>query len=247
MSRVVDILKSIQNGETYNKDALSRAEEILKAICNNTSITMTARSRYETLLLCLKNKTTTDLTPRTRLEEILVAIINGTINTWITGKNLLNIYDRRNYALLGVYADVDNNSIFVEKKDTEFSISVRRCVIKFNCVKNTNYIFTGKLKLNNVINNQTGFLIRTGSTYGETIATVILNETIDEQSVNFTFNSGDYDVLYLWLYMATGATDEYQSATYSDIKIEKGSTATPYSPYCFLSELEEEYYKTFGV
>lgn len=77
MSRVIDILTAIQNGQTYDKETYSRAEAILKSIANNTAYEQTALSRYEELLLALKNGEATTLVPMARLETILVAIING--------------------------------------------------------------------------------------------------------------------------------------------------------------------------
>lgn len=223
MSRVVDILKSIQNKETYNKDALSRAEEILKAICNNTSITMTARSRYEALLLCLKNKTKTTITPRTRLEEILVAVINGTIDSWITGKNIIDInnyYINKNEEIKiidnKIYAKNVTNAVFI-KVDLETN---KNYTVSYFMECTINEPSTGKWR----------FLYEDG--------------TYSAIGLSGSSTLVDRKTKYLLLYTNSGTEND---AVISNIKLEQGSTATPYSPYCFLSELEEEYYKTFGV
>lgn len=228
MSRVVDILKSIQNKETYNKEALSRAEEILKAICNNTSITMTARSRYETLLLCLKNKTKTTLTPRTRLEEILVAIINGTIDTWITGKNLFDEKSELNInASIGtIRYDFPSNSggnrhtYFLKvKKNTKYTISFQNVSDRLIVVEY--YTDVNPVDMKQIIADK-----------------MLIAKSSDIPQVA-TFETGN-EAKVVGIYYSLEKMPK-------NMKIEIGSTATPYSPYCFLSELEEEYYKTFGV
>lgn len=236
MSRGIDILKSIQSGETYNKDALSRAEEILKAICNNTSITMTARSRYETLLLCLKNKTKTTLEPRSRLEEILVAIINGTTNEWLVGKNFFLAKDIVSEDDIEIYSD----RIRINKTQDTFWRTTEIPALK----PNTTYTLSLKVK-----GEYTG---RIYAFYGDSIYA----DDLQNGSYSKTFNTDENGVV---------SGDKYRIAIVQnqdsnkdiviagecieiyDIKIEQGSTATPYSPYCFLSELEEEYYKTFGA
>lgn len=233
MSRVVDILKSIQNKETYNKDALSRAEEILKAICNNTSITMTARSRYETLLLCLKNKTKTTLTPRTRLEEILVAIINGTINTWITGKNLFDESKWKDRTIIDGKQCLVFSGFF---KIVTGEKTGNPIVFAENLAKGT-YTISGRFKKTVHFNALCGMDEENG------------REVLAEFADNFEQDAKTFTTTkkYKYLYIETGKESAKGYCEIDSLKLEIGSTATPYSPYCFLSELEEEYYKTFGV
>lgn len=214
MSRVVDILKSIQNKETYNKDALSRAEEILKAICNNTSITMTARSRYETLLLCLKNKTTTTLTPRTRLEEILVAIINGTLENYLKEKNILSYpYNNTTQIRYGI--------TFTDNGDSSITING-------TATNHANFDLSRDLKLNDGVKY---YFI------GSNLKLAYIDENGVTKYHSITSNSFVWSNKYTFINLFIQITS---NQTINNLVV---------NPYVitFSSELEEEYYKTFGV
>lgn len=239
MSRIIDILSAIRSGATYDAPAMSRAEAILKSIANGTAYTEEPMSRFEELLLAIKNGETVSETPQSRIEEILSAIANGTIDAYLSGKNLLDIYDTSELTLSGVVSTTKNETIFVETTESKFGASPRRCAFYFSCKKNTDYNVSLSVKLGNTLDNQTSVMIRTGATSGDALVTTMLQETTDTQKVNFHFNSGGHEELYLWLYLAMTRTEEYQSATYSNIKIEVGTTATAYTPYAFESELEE--------
>jgi hypothetical protein len=244
MSRVVEILEAIRNGQTYEGEPLSRVEAILKSISDGSGYTDIPKSRHEELLLAIKNGGAVDLAPRTRIEEILVAVANGTLDEYLSGKNLFDIYNTSNRTQSGVVAVTKNDAIFIETTESQFGASPRRCALRISCKKNTNYNVSLSVKLGNTLNNQTSVMIRTGANSGDALHTMLLQETTDIQKVDFSFNSGEYDELYVWLYLAMTGTEGYQSATYSDIKVEVGTAATLYTPYAFKSDLEEAYYLT---
>lgn len=89
----------------------------------------------------------------------------------------------------------------------------------FHCSKNTDYMFS--------------FVYETN--FEQTTAVTIHNDTTRLFSFynknSFKFNSGDNEILYIQLYNSKSTQPRYCEATFSNIQLEFGSTATPYEPY----------------
>lgn len=221
MSRIIEVLKSIRNGTTYTGEALSKIEAILKSVSNKSAYTDELKSRHEVMLSAIKKGSAVDLHPRTRIEEILVAIANGTLDSYLVGKNLFDI------SKVQSNQDIKNNgdgklTIASGSYYTKTGITLRElcpllkvgdtCILQFaTTATRSNFIYVGVEWYS-----------------GE--KKVITSTMLDAKLVLYGFHDED---------------EEYgKECVISNFKIEKGSTQTPYSPYAFGGELEEAYCMT---
>lgn len=243
MSRTVDLLNAIKNNTAYADIAQSRIEEILLAIKNNTAYTAEAQSRYEELVLAIKNNTTTTLTAQTSLEELLIAIANGTLDTYLVGRNILdkskstNAKIRNETATIGWATEVFNNTTVLEmlKPNKQYTIKYDvECV----SVPEHDADFANSL----------GFLLYKDENSASYSAMDSAYLTAGESTtITKTFTTpndltGYQFLMYTNRYTKNGV-GVMSSMIFSNIKIEVGSTATDYTPYCFGSELETAYYE----
>lgn len=223
MSRIIDILTAIRNGETYTGEPLSRVEAILKAIANKTPYTAAAKSRHEQLLLAIKNGQRVSGTARTRVEEILFAIANGTLNDWIVGKNL-----------------------FDETSKFNINASINTVTLDFPSNSGGNrYTYFMRVKPNSK------YTISFGTVSDRLFIAEYYNEINPLKSITADSTiSRLQDDIPKSVTITTGAETKMIGIYYSldklptKFKIEIGSTATPYTSYAFLSDLEEAYYLT---
>lgn len=214
MSRIIEILSAIRNGETHDALAMSRAESILQSIANGTAYTDEPLSRFEELLLAIKNGETVGETSQTRVEEILSAIANGTLDDYLSGKNLVNI---RNYY------ESKNEEIRIVDEIVYAREVVNALFFKVVIEKNKYYTVTYSLE-STVQEPSTGKwrLFYTDGSYSDI-------------GLNGTSVLVDKEVKYLLIYANSGTTSD---VVLSNLKLEIGSSATPYTPYSF-DELEE--------
>ncbi len=225
MSRIIDILSAIRNGETYDAPALSRAEAILKSIANGTAYTDAPMSRFEELLLAIKNRQTASGTPHSRIEEILFAIANGTLNDWLVGKNLLDIsqFDVQKTSSMPSISEVGDNYLSIVCPPNKYghapTMVMFRTVCK-NCVAGKTYVLTAI----SPSEHQYIYLDGANTTWLFGTARVLTEEMLDSYVVLYGYN--------------TEQQIEGKICTISNIQIELGETATPYTPYSF-EEIEE--------
>lgn len=218
MSRIIDILSAIRNGETFDAPAMSRAEAILQSIANGTAYTDAPMSRFEELLLAIKNRTIASGTPHSRIEEILCAIANGTLNDWLVGKNLFdeNSKFNRNASINTADLKFPSNSggnrytYFMKvKPNTEYTIS-------FGAVSDRLFIAEFYSEIN---------------PFTSITADNAAVRLIDNIPKSLTFMT-DSETKMIGIYYSLNVLP-------TNFKIEIGSTATPYTLYAFESELEE--------
>ncbi len=220
MSRIIDILTAIRNGQAYTAEPLSRVEAILKSIANKTPYTAAAQSRHEQLLLAIKNGQTVSGTARTSVEEILFAIANGTLNDWLVGKNLFCETSRFNINASIDTVDLDfplnrggnryTYFMFV-KPNTDYTIS-------FGSVSDRLFI----AEYYNEVNPFTSIT-----------ADSVISRLSDNIPKSLTITTGE-ETKMIGVYYSLNMLP-------TELKIEIGSTATPYTTYAFLSELESAY------
>ena len=216
MSRTIDILSAIRNGEKYNASASSRAEAILKSIANGTAYTDAPKSRLEELLLAIKNKQTASGTAHSRIEEILFAIASGTIQKYLSGKNLFDVSKIKSSDVIANKGDgrlvIAGGSYYTRTQATLRELcpllkAGDTCILKFDT------------------DSEISSFINVGTEWYSGTSKVLTDKMLDDHLILYGFNSKD---------------EEYgEACTISNIKIELGSTATHYTAYAFKSELEE--------
>lgn len=225
MSRIIDILSAIRNGETFDAPAMSRAEAILQSIANGTAYTDAPMSRFEELLLAIKNGETASGTPQSRIEEILSAIANGTLNDWLVGKNLFN------------EAKWQEKSVIDDKACLEFKGFYRRetgekmgnpLLIAENLPQGT-YTVSGKFKKTTLFNK-----LAVMNAQNERTEIGEFADNYEKDSITFTTTD-----MMKYLYVDTGGSEAKGYCEVESLKLEIGATATSYSPYWATSKLEE--------
>jgi hypothetical protein len=221
MSRIIDILSAIRNGETYDSIAMSRAEAILKSIANGTAYTDAPMSRFEELLLAIKNGETVSGTPQSRIEEILFAIANGTLDEYLNRKNLFDI------SRIASRADIKNNG--------DGTLIVASGVYFVNTQKTLRELCptikvgdTCTLQMNT--DSEIAQYIYLDKTWGVGQSLTITEQHLNANVAFYGFHADDKNL--------------GEECTIRDIKIELGTTATPYTAYAFESELEEAFIAT---
>ncbi len=147
----------------------------------------------------------------------------------IIEKNFFNI-DQTPSDVTGVasYTVVDGKTIVVSTD----SNAISRVLVPLRLNKNTDYIVSFKTHIiSSTTSAQSAVVIRSGSSSGNV---VLRNIAISESEVVFksgTFNSGNYDELFLWYYVKNFAATGTIAIEFYDVQTEKGSTTTPYEPY----------------
>lgn len=217
MSRIVEILKAIRNDTAYTGEVLSRVEAILKSISDETEYTDTPKSRYEKLLLAIKNGGAVDL-PRTRIEEILVAIANDTLDNYIVGKNLFDI------------ARIKSSDVIHNKGDGTLIIAGGSYYTR---TKTTLRELCPLLKAGDTCilqfdtdSDMSTFIFPSVEWYSGTVK-ILTDDILDEHLILYGYHNTE--------------AGRGKECRISNLKIEIGTTATPYTPYAFKSELEEAY------
>lgn len=217
MSRAIEILTAIQNGQPYNAEAVSTSEAILKSIANGTEYTDEPMSRFEELLLAVKNGETVSETPQSRIEEILSAIANGTLDEWLLEKNLLAPITTENLTFVEDHMECR----LPTQKGKQYTLSI------------SNLSSVGG-KENTVISlwvNDVHYR-----------ALVNTKEGVVNNFAAFTGTGNDF----IYGYTPSQTQANWKEEVYASLltkylvepKLEIGTTATPYTPYAF-SELEE--------
>ena len=142
-----------------------------------------------------------------------------------SGKNIFNINE--DFSINGCTCSKTNNSIIAIKTT---NTGTSRVVCKFECEKNTDYILSLDITIlkdttSGDSNNCIG--IRTGSGSGSWLNGMksITKNINQKQNIKYEFNSSNYSVLYLWLYLQTngnGDSGEVENK-YENIMIRKAS------------------------
>lgn len=211
MSRIIDILSAIRNGETFDAPAMSRAESILQSIANGTAYTDAPMSRFEELLLAIKNRETVSEAPQSRIEEILVAIANGTLDAYLSGKNLFDAKKafetneiQDGYTKYTVYTGRPNAEFFVNANTSQED---RRDGFELKCA---DYGYTHTFY----------WLYFSNTTIGSGVVT-----TDNEGRISFYWDNGK-------------VSGEVSKEHLAKMQLTIGSTETAFTSYAF-SELEE--------
>jgi hypothetical protein len=227
MSRIIDILTAIRNGENYTGEPLSRVEAILKSIANKTPYTATAQSRHEQLLLAIKNGQTVSGTARTRVEEILFAIANGTLDAYLSGKNLFDEAIWRKRTVVENKTCLEFSGFYQKGTGEKMGTPL---LIAENLPQGT-YTVRGKFKKTTLFNALAVMNIQNERTEIGQFA-----DNFEQSSITFTTTD-----FVKRLYLDTGGSAAKGYCEIESLKLEIGSTATPYTSYAFLSELESAY------
>jgi hypothetical protein len=205
---------------------MSRAEAILQSIANGTAYTDEPMSRFEELLLAIKNGVTVSEAPQSRIEEILAAIANGTIDEYLDGKNLFDIskFDVHKASSMPSISEVGDNYLSIVCPPNKYGHTPTMVMFKTvckNCVAGKTYILTAT----SPSEHQYIYLDGANTTWLFGDSRVLTEEMLNSYVVLYGYN--------------TEQEIESKICTISNVQIELGETATPYTPYAFESELEE--------
>ena len=151
-----------------------------------------------------------------------------------SGKNVLNIHSEDIYVPTTTNIEKNGNNITVNSNDAAATSFVS---IPLKVKPNTNYTFSGIARLisNTITESINSYIrVRSGSASGDWVSTTFANiskNSTDEQKLSFTFNSGDYTELWLWLYIKVGVVTGAISVEFSNLQVEEGSEVTEYEEY----------------
>lgn len=137
-----------------------------------------------------------------------------------TGKNLFNTKEVIQKAN-STYQIISNNEIIVSSTSGSYRYSQ---VNIYNLNKNTNYTFSAKYSSSN---SGAGNLWI--SVWDNPITTTLYNNSFISGN-KITFNSGEHNSVAIGIY-STGSTNVSNNATWYDIQLEQGSTATDFEAY----------------
>lgn len=217
MSRTIDILSAIRNGEKYNASATSRADAILKSIANGTAYTDAPKSRVEELLLAIKNKKTASVTPQSRIEEILSAIANGTLDEYLSGRNLFDPFKafhstemQDGYVKYTIFVGLPSTPVLVNSNTSESE-------------------------------RQDGFYLKCASyAYDATYAWLYHPTTEVARGIGYTDENGRLSFYWKSANVETKAVIEH----FRKMQVTVGESDVAYTPHFRSSELEEAFIAT---
>ena len=151
-----------------------------------------------------------------------------------SGKNIANINGSEVYKPSNTTIKIEEDKINVTSNNNAATSYVS---IPLDVEPNTDYTFSGIAKvISNTITESTNSFIRIRSNYnsGDWIDTTLVNiskNTIDEQELEFTFNSGEHTEVWLWLYLKVSQVVGVISVDFSNLQVEKGTEKTEYEKY----------------